>query len=90
MEQNRIILFLFLFALFVYFLTYIKKRPKALLSFIGRGASGLIFIHFFNLLCASKDIITHVSINPTTTAISCFLGLPGVLLAYAVRLWGLR
>ena len=48
LSQNKILL-IFCAACFAgYFIAYIKKRPTALFSIIGRGAAGLSFIYFFN------------------------------------------
>lgn len=90
MQNNQIFFLLFLFFLLICLITQIKKRPSALLSFLGRSASGLTFLHFFNLFCSVKGIVTYVAVNPLTACISAFLGIPGVLLMYAMRLWGLR
>ena len=88
MSQIQIIFLLFLLALLIYFVTYIKKRPAALLFLVGRSAAGLSFIYAFNLFCSAREIVTNISINPLTTCISAILGLPGILLAYAIRLQG--
>lgn len=46
LSQNKILL-IFCVACFAgYFIAYIKKRPTALFSIIGRGAAGLSFIYF--------------------------------------------
>ena len=46
LSQNKILL-IFCAACFAgYFIAYIKKRPTALFSIIGRGAAGLSFIYF--------------------------------------------
>ena len=53
LSQNKILL-IFCAACFAgYFIAYIKKRPTALFSIIGRGAAGLSFIYFFNFFCAA-------------------------------------
>ena len=63
LSQNKILL-IFCAACFAgYFIAYIKKRPTALFSIIGRGAAGLSFIYFFNfsrnrmrlILCTKKQ-----------------------------------
>ncbi|MBR0410236.1 MAG: pro-sigmaK processing inhibitor BofA family protein [Eubacterium sp.] len=90
MDQNQIMLLLSVILFFLLIINEIKKRPGILLAFFGRGISGLLFIHFFNLFCLSRDIVTHVSVNGATALFSCCLGVPGALLAYGIRLWGLR
>lgn len=90
MNQNHIMILLSVSLFLLLILNKIKKRPEILLAFLGRGISGLFFIHFFNWFCNSREITTHIAINPVTAFLSCLFGLPGVLLAYAVRLWGLR
>lgn len=96
MSNKQLLFLLISFVILVCFLTQRKethagkKRPAALLSFLGRSAAGLSFLHCFNLFCAALDIVTYVSLNPLTACVSAFLGIPGVLLLYAVRLWGLR
>lgn len=86
MSQNQIILLFFIAALVIYLISYIKKRPAALLSFFGRGAAGLSYIYLFNFFCAIRGISTHLGINLITLILSFFLGIPGVLLAYAANL----
>lgn len=64
----------------------IKKRPGVLLRLICQSTSGLLFIHFFNIFCQAKGIITSLGINPLTGVISAILGIPGILLLYACNL----
>lgn len=87
MTQNQIILLFSIVAFIAYLISCIKKRPAILLAFFGRGTAGLFFIHFFNLFCAARDIVTCVGINPLTAGISAVLGIPGILLIYAVDLF---
>lgn len=86
MNQNQIILLFSTVALVIYLISYIKKRPAARLSFFGRGAAGLCYIYFFHSFCAARDIATHLGINLITLVLSFFLGIPGILLAYAANL----
>lgn len=87
LTQNQILV-IFCIACFAgYFIAYIKKRPTALFSIIGRGAAGLSFIYFFNIFCAARDIVTGIGINPVTGAVCTVLGIPGALLLYAVRVY---
>lgn len=87
MTQNQIILICTIIAFLAYLTTCIKKRPAILLALFGQGAAGLSFLYLINLFCAARDIVTCVGINPITTAISAFLGIPGILLVYAVNLF---
>lgn len=87
MTQNQIILLFSIVALLAYLISCIKKRPAILLAFLGRGAAGLSFIYFFNMFCTTRDIITCVGINPITVTVSGILGIPGVLLIYAINLF---
>lgn len=64
----------------------IKKRPALLLSLLGRSAAGLSYIYFFNMFCTSRGILTGLGINPATALLSAFLGIPGAMLAYGIRL----
>ena len=87
LSQNKILL-IFCVACFAgYFIAYIKKRPTALFSIIGRGAAGLSFIYFFNFFCAARDIITGIGINPITGAVCTVLGIPGAILLYAIKIY---
>ena len=87
LSQNKILL-IFCAACFAgYFIAYIKKRPTALLSIIGRGAAGLSFIYFFNFFCATRDIITGIGINPITGTVCTVLGIPGAILLYAIKIY---
>ena len=87
LSQNKILL-IFCAACFAgYFIAYIKKRPTALFSIIGRGAAGLSFIYFFNFFCAARDIITGIGINPITGAVCTVLGIPGAILLYAIKIY---
>lgn len=86
LSQNKILLiFACLFCRI--FIAYIKKRPTALFSIIGRGAAGLSFIYFFNFFCAARDIITGIGINPITGAVCTVLGIPGAILLYAIKIY---
>ena len=87
MTQNQIISLFSIVAFIAYLISCIKKRPAILLAFFGRGAAGLFFIHFCSLFCAARDIVTCVGINPLTAGISAVLGIPGILLIYAVDLF---
>lgn len=87
MTQNQILFLLSAVSLLACLFFCIKKRPAILLAFFGRGIAGLSFLYFFNMFCAARDIITCVGINPITTGISAVLGIPGVLLIYAVNLF---
>ena len=86
MNQNQIIILLSTAALTIYLISYIRKRPAALLSFLGRGAAGLSYIYLFNSFFIARGIATHLGINLITFGLSAFLGIPGVLLAYGVNL----
>ena len=87
LSQNKILL-IFCAACFAgYFIAYIKKRPTALFSIIGRGTAGLSFIYFFNFFCAARDIITGIGINPITGAVCTVLGIPGAILLYAIKIY---
>lgn len=86
-SQNQILL-IFCAACFAgYFISYIKKRPTALLSILGRSTAGLLYIYFFNFFCATRDIVTGVGINPITGAVCTVLGIPGAILLYAVKIY---
>lgn len=87
LSQNRILLIFCVAGLAGYFISYIKKRPTALFSIIGRGAAGLSFIYFFNFFCAARDIVTGIGINPITGTICTILGIPGAILLYAIRIY---
>lgn len=87
LTQNKILFIFCAACLAGYFIAYIKKRPTALFSIIGRGAAGLSFIYFFNFFCAARDIITGIGINPITGTVCTILGIPGALLLYAIRIY---
>ena len=87
LSQNKILL-IFCAACFAgYFIAYIKKRPAALLSIIGRGAAGLLFIYFFNVFCLARDIVTGIGINLITGGVCTILGIPGALLLYGIKIY---
>ncbi|MDD7114711.1 MAG: pro-sigmaK processing inhibitor BofA family protein [Lachnospiraceae bacterium] len=87
MTHNQIILLFSIVALLACLISCIKKRPAVLLAFFGRGAAGLSFLYFFNMFCSARDIVTCVGINPITVGVSTVLGIPGVLLIYAINLF---
>ena len=87
LSQNKILVIFCAACFSGYFIAYIKKRPAALFSIIGRGAAGLSFIYFFNFFCAARDVITGIGINPITGAVCTILGIPGALLLYAIRIY---
>ena len=98
MNQNQIILLLSAAALLLYlFYTIkvrcnperphnIKKRPAALLAFVGRGAAGLSYLYLFNYFCAVRGVSTGLGMNLITAGLAVFLGIPGALLAFGVNL----
>lgn len=87
MTHNQIIFLFFIVTLISYLISCIKKRPAILLAFLGRGIAGLSFLYLFNMFCISRDIVTHVGINPITAGISTVLGVPGAIMIYAVNLF---
>lgn len=86
MQQNQVIIFLFMFAFVLYFLSCIKKRPATLFLFLGRSIAGLSYLYLFNSFCIARDISTCLGINLITLSLSAFLGIPGILLAYGANL----
>ncbi len=86
MNQNQIILLLSATSLLLYLFYTIKKRPAALLAFVGRGAAGLSYLYLFNYFCAVRGVSTGLGMNPITAGLAVFLGIPGVLLAFGVNL----
>ena len=87
LSQNEILFIFCVACLAGYFIAYIKKRPTALLSIVGRGAAGLSFIYLFNFFCAARDIVTGIGINPITGAICTVLGIPGAILLYSLKIY---
>ena len=87
MTDNQLIILIPLVAFFIYLDAYLKKRPAALFTIIGRSAAGLAYIYFFNLFCSSRGFSTGLGINPITIALSAFLGIPGAILAYGINLF---
>ena len=75
MNQNQIIILLSTAALAIYLISYIRKRPAALLSFLGRGAAGLSDYHSKHKLPPSPFLHYSLLSHPhyTINIISCLL-----------------
>lgn len=86
MSHNLLILIPVVFAFLICLFSSIKKRPASLLSLMGRSAAGLSYIYLFNFFCASRGVSTGLGINPITVLLSAVLGIPGAMLAFAIRL----
>ncbi len=67
-------------SVFIYTLSYIKKRPAAILTFICRLAVGLLYIYLFRSFCTARGLSSFIGVNPWTALVSGILGLPGVML----------
>lgn len=87
MDSSYIIFGILGISVFLYILSYIKKRPAAILTFSCRLTVGLFYIHWFNSFCTARGLSTFIGINLPTALVSGFLGLPGVMVLYMASLF---
>ncbi|MGL5260002.1 MAG: pro-sigmaK processing inhibitor BofA family protein [Lachnospiraceae bacterium] len=66
-----------------------KKKSELAINFIMRGILGMISIYLINELLLWMEISISVGLNITTFLTSGFLGFPGLLLLFGIKLYGL-
>lgn len=87
MDSTYIIFLILGISVLIYVLSYIKKRPTAILTFLCRLTVGLVYIYIFNSFCSARGLSTYIGINLPTALVSGILGLPGVMLLYMASLF---
>lgn len=87
MSHKIIFLLLFSIALIISFSKLIKNKPEYLVLLGIRGLFSLFFIHFINYLCAAQNFVTVIAANPFSLITGAFLGLPGLILLYALGIY---
>ena len=60
------------------------RKLKFLLRFLTRGCLGIVLIYGINTLLESVHLSSQVGINPLTAGCVTLLGVPGVVLLYAL------
>lgn len=71
----------------VLFLLFCKNAKKHFLHFAVRAAIGSFCIVLFNAICLNRSFPYFVGLNPITILISAILGLPGVVLLFALQIF---
>lgn len=85
---HKIILALIFLGFFTFCLfKVIKNKPEYLLLLGIRGLFSLLFIQFINYLCSLNQISSVVAANPVSLATGAFLGIPGIVLLYASKIY---
>lgn len=65
------------------------KLAEIIVNFVYRGVFGVICIYFLNQLLEFMEIGLQIGLNGWTVAITGALGIPGVVLLFAIRFIGL-
>lgn len=87
MAQKTIFLVIFFLFSLISFSKLIKNKPEYLVLLGIRGLFSLFFIHFINYLCAAQNFVTVIAANPFSLITGAFLGLPGLILLYALGIY---
>ena len=70
----------------VYSLARLLMLPfKLTLQLIGNAVVGVVLLLLFNLIGGLWGF--HLPLNPVTAVVAGFLGIPGVLLLFALKYW---
>lgn len=68
----------------------VKRNSHLILNLVYRGVSGTIaifFLNYFMQMCGLEGV--WVGLNPGTVLTSTFLGFPGVILLFGIKIYGL-
>ncbi len=84
MSENQMILLICGIAFIIAIIYGVVKKPVSILHFLGRGALGIAIIYIVNSYIAHSAL---VGVNIFTIGVSAMLGLPGVILMYAVKIY---
>lgn len=84
MGENQMILLICGMAFIIAIIYGVVKKPVNILHFLGRGVLGIAIIYIVNTYVAQT---TLVGVNIFTIAISAVLGVPGVILMYAIKIY---
>ncbi len=66
-----------------------KAKMEWIINFILRGVAGTVGIYFINMFLHSQNINAEIGINAVNVLTSGFLGIPGLILLYGIRFYGL-
>lgn len=69
----------------VIFIGAVRKKVECIINFVLRMILGTIVIYFANQIFLFYGLSLSVAINPLSILISGFLGIPGVVVLYAVN-----
>ncbi len=85
MNSNNTINFMLIACIIISSFIIFSNVIKKILKFIFNGLIGVVTIYLLNEFFVLIGISINVGINIFTLAISALLGLPGVLLTFAIQ-----
>lgn len=74
---------------FVLLLIAIKSKSYLILNFVFRSVTGTLLLFLINKAMEMEGISLSVSLNAATVLTSGFLGFPGVILLYGIKIYSL-
>lgn len=87
MNHQTIILCIVGIALFFTLFQFIKNKPQYLVLLGIRGLFTMLFIQFVNYLCSVVSLPSIIQANPLSIAGGSLLGIPGIILLYAAKIY---
>lgn len=87
MNHQIIILCIVGIALFLTLFQLIKNKPQYLVLLGIRGLFTMLFIQFVNYLCSVISLPSIIQTNPLSIASGSILGIPGIILLYAAKIY---
>lgn len=70
----------------VIIIVVLKSKASIVFRFLLRGITGGLFIYGINSFLLPENTVSIIALNPLTILTTGFLGIPGVLLLYAVQI----
>lgn len=74
---------------FVLLLIAVKSKSHLILNFVFRSVTGTLLLFLLNRGMEMMDISLSVNLNMATVLTSGFLGFPGVILLYGIKIYSL-
>lgn len=66
-----------------------KAKMEWIINFILRGVAGTVGIYFINMFLHNQNINAEIGINAVNVLTTGFLGIPGLILLYGIKVYGL-
>ncbi|MFA9376875.1 MAG: pro-sigmaK processing inhibitor BofA family protein [Lachnotalea sp.] len=84
MNLNQAVVLMIVMCLLVLVIVLAKNKIEFIVNILLRMVSGMICIHFLNAMFVARGIDLLVGINLSTVGTIGVLGIPGLLLIYAI------